>query len=69
MLDPIKIFIVSCEGCFCNDATWRAEGDHDVDLSLKGGSRTQNSTKGPKFSPRASGILPKSIFKSQDNKA
>uniref|UniRef100_A0A2N9H1T0 Uncharacterized protein n=1 Tax=Fagus sylvatica TaxID=28930 RepID=A0A2N9H1T0_FAGSY len=26
-----------CEGCFCDGATWRAEGDHDMDLNPKGG--------------------------------
>jgi hypothetical protein len=28
----------ACEGCFCNNATWRAEGDHDVgfDIEKKG---------------------------------
>ena len=41
-----------------------------MDFGLeKRGSRTQNSTEGPKFGPRANGILSKSIFKSQDNKA
>ena len=69
-----KLFIVKtdkrlCEGCFCYIATRCAEGDHYVDLDLERDSQTQNSTKGPIFGPRASGILPKSIFKSQDNKA
>jgi hypothetical protein len=51
-----------CEGCFCNSATRLAEGDHYVGLNLKkGGSRTQNSTKGPKSGPRASGTLSKNI--------
>ena len=51
----------NCEGCFCDFSMWRAEGDHYADLSLKRGSRTQNSTKGPKFGPRASGTLSKNI--------
>ena len=50
-----------CEGCFCDFATWRAEGDYDVDLSLERGSQIQNSIKGPKSGPRASGILSKNI--------
>ena len=41
-----------------------------MDFSLeKRGSRTQNSTEGPKFGPRANGILSKSISKSQDNES
>jgi hypothetical protein len=24
-----------CEECFCDGATWRAEGDHDVGFGLK----------------------------------
>ena len=59
--DKLKM-ITCCEGCFCYIATRRAKGDHYVDLGLERDSRTQNSTKGPKFGPRASGILPKSIF-------
>ena len=51
----------NCEGCFCDFSMWRAEGDHYADLSLKRGSRTQNSTKGPKFGPRVSGTLSKNI--------
>jgi hypothetical protein len=51
-------------GCFCNNATWRAEGDHDMDFDIeKRGSQTQNSTEGPKFGPRASGTLLKNIRK------
>ena len=37
--------------------------------ALKGDSRTQNSTESLELNLRASGILSKSIFKSQDNKA
>jgi hypothetical protein len=49
---------------------WRAEGDHNVDFGLeKRGSQTQNSTEGLEFNPRANGILPKSISRSQDDKA
>ena len=50
-----------CEGCFCDFATWRAEGDYDVDLSLERGSQIQNSIKGPKSGPRASETLSKNI--------
>ena len=57
-----------CEGCFCYVATRRAEGDHYMDLSLKQGSRTQNSTKGPKFGPRASGTLSKNIWEPRSQK-
>jgi hypothetical protein len=32
-----KICLEDCEGCFCNSATWRAEGDHNVDLNLEKG--------------------------------
>ncbi len=53
-----------CEGCFCDGATLRAEGDHNMDLDLwEGGSQTQNSTEGPKFGPRASGTLLKNVQK------
>jgi hypothetical protein len=39
-------------------------GDHDMDFDIeKGGSRTQNSTEGPRFGPRASGTLLKNIQK------
>jgi hypothetical protein len=32
----MTICISLCEGCFfCDDATWCAEGDHDVDLGLE----------------------------------
>ena len=34
---PSTGFVSRCEGCFCNNATRRAEGDHDVDLSFKRG--------------------------------
>ena len=36
-IDEIKYTSTSCEGCFCNNATQRAKGDHDVDLSFKRG--------------------------------
>jgi hypothetical protein len=58
-----------CEGCFCNGATWRAEGDHYVSLDLKRGVAE------PKIQPRAPssaqglmGYFPK-IFRSQDHKS
>jgi hypothetical protein len=59
-----SVWLPKCEGCFCNNATWRAEGDHDMDFDIeKRGSQTQNSTEGPKFGPRASGTLLKNIQK------
>ena len=36
-----------CEGCFCNSATWLAEGDHYVGLDSKRGVAE------PKIQPRA----------------
>ena len=26
-----------CEGCFCNNATWRAESGHDMDFNIEKG--------------------------------
>ncbi len=61
-IDLAEKYINFCEGSFCNNATWRAEGDHDVDFDIeKRGSRTQNSTEGLRFGPRASGTLLKNI--------
>ena len=45
-LDVIGL-ITLCEGCFCNSATWRAEGDHYVGLDSKRGVAE------PKIRPRA----------------
>jgi hypothetical protein len=39
--------IGDCEGCFCNNDTRHAEGDHDVDSSFKKG------VVEPKIQPRA----------------
>ena len=39
-----------CEGCFCNDATWRAEGDHDMDFDIEKGVAE------PKTQPRAQSL-------------
>ena len=39
--------ISKCEGCFCYIATWRAEGDHYVDLNFREGAVE------PKIQPRA----------------
>ena len=41
-----------CEGCFCDGATWRAEGDHDMDLNLKGGQSNPKFNQGPKVWPK-----------------
>ncbi len=38
---------MGCEGYFYDDATWHAEGDHDVDSSFKKG------VVEPKIQPRA----------------
>ena len=33
-----SFFLDSCEGSFfCNNATWRAEGDHDMDFDTEKG--------------------------------
>ncbi len=58
-----------CEGCFCDGATWRAEGDCGVGLSLK------KWVVEPKIQPRAQSLaqglvrhFPK-IIESQDHKS
>ena len=62
--------IKECEGCFCDSATWRVEGNHDVDLSLEMGVvKPKTQIEGPKFDPRASGTSSKKILKSRDCKA
>jgi hypothetical protein len=63
MIGAFALFtLYICEGCFYNNTTWRAEGDHDMDFDIeKRGSRTQNSTEGLRFGPRASGTLLKNI--------
>jgi hypothetical protein len=38
--------IEPCKGCFCYIATWRAEGDHYVDLNFREG------VVEPKIQPR-----------------
>jgi hypothetical protein len=40
-----------CDGCFCDGATWRAEGDHDVDLSLERRESNPKFNQGPKVRP------------------
>ena len=39
-----------CEGCFCNNATWRAKGDHDMDFNIEKGVAE------PKTQPRAQSL-------------
>jgi hypothetical protein len=70
VLSTSKIFLQLCEGCFCNGATWRAEGDHYVGLDSKRGVAE------PKIQPRAlnsaqglMGYFQKVFFKNQGNKA
>jgi gamma-glutamyl-gamma-aminobutyrate hydrolase PuuD len=41
-----------CERCFCNGATWRAEGDHDMDLNLKEREPNPEFNQGPKIRPK-----------------
>jgi hypothetical protein len=43
----IQYGLKGCEGCFCNNATWRAEGDHDMDFDIEKGVAE------PKTQPRA----------------
>jgi hypothetical protein len=53
-----------CEGCFGNDATRRAEGDHDMDFDIeKGVVEPKTQPRAPKFDPRASGTLLKNVQK------
>jgi hypothetical protein len=40
----------TCEGCFCNNATWRAEDDHDMDFDIEKGAAE------PKTQPRAQSL-------------
>jgi hypothetical protein len=42
--------VTLCEGCFCNNATWRAEGDHDMDFNIEKGVAE------PKTQPRAQSL-------------
>ncbi len=44
--------IACCGGCFCEGATWRAEGNHDVDLGLEMREPNQKFNRGPKVWPK-----------------
>ena len=39
-------------GCFCDGATWRAEGDHNVDFSLEMRESNPKFNRGPKVQPK-----------------
>ncbi len=41
-----------CEGCFYDNATWRAEGDHDVDLGLEIRELYPKFNRGSKVRPK-----------------
>ena len=45
-------FILCLNLCFCDGATWPAEGDHDVGLSLKKGQSNPKFNQGPKVWPK-----------------
>jgi hypothetical protein len=43
---------MGCEGYFYDDATWHAEGDHDVDLGLEMRESNPKFNQGPKVRPK-----------------
>ena len=56
-----------CEGCFCNDAMWRAEGDHDMDFDIeKGVAESKTQPRAQSLAQGLVGHLPK-IIESQDH--
>ena len=44
-------------GVFCDGATWRAKGDHDVDLGLEIRESNPKFNQGPKVWPKGSWAL------------
>ena len=42
-----------CEGCFCIDATGRAEGDYNVDLGLEKRESNLKFNREPKVQPKS----------------